>query len=290
MKHATPLWGILALGCGTPATGPAPVLDVEATHGDAQVGAAGYELADSLEARIVDADGAPVVGAVVRWATADRAGSVNPVITTTDASGLARTSWRLGRDDGGQSATATFGTLPAARFSALARSGEVSHAGGPLAHQCGKFSDDVVRCWSTPAGGPAAAIALETELRFASLGYAIDRWCGSTRNGAVACVLERDLSPGGVFRPDAAPVHVVAEGVPEFVRVAGTGDAEVGLSWCGQALDQSVWCWGRNDTGQLGTGSIGGVSDVPVAVVGGLRVISIAVTAGAACAVPCRSG
>jgi alpha-tubulin suppressor-like RCC1 family protein len=46
-----------------------------------------------------------------------------------------------------------------------------------------------------------------------------------------------------------------------------------------------VWCWGRNDFGQLGAGTIGQGSNVPVRVAGGLRVISLAVTSGAACAI-----
>jgi hypothetical protein len=101
----------------------------------------------------------------------------------------------------------------------------------------------------------------------------------------IACVIESELSPGGVFRPDAAQVRVVASGAPEFARVVGTGDHETGHTWCGQALDQSVWCWGRNESGQLGGGIIGGSSDVPVRVIGGLRAISIAVTRHAACAI-----
>lgn len=275
---------LLAVACSDPAMGPSPVVRIEVADGDRQVGAAGFQLADSLTARVVDADGNPVVGAVVHWDTEDRDAVLEPVISTTNAEGLTRTAWRLGRDDGEQIVHATFGTLPAARFESIAHSGAVNQAGGPLAHQCGKFSDEIVRCWATPASGPAVAVPLETDLRFASLGFAVDRWCGSTRNGAIACILDSDLSPGGVFRPDAASVQVMATGVPVFARLVGAGDSESGLTWCGQALDQSVWCWGQNGSGQLGAGVIGGSSDVPVQVGGGLRAISIAVTSGASCA------
>lgn len=253
--------------------------------GDAQVGAPGFELAEPLTVRVLDADGEPVAGAVVQWDSEDRDAALTPAQATTDGEGLAHTRWRMGRDDGLQRVHATVSNLPAARFEANARTGEITHAGGPLTRQCGRFVDEQVRCWSTPEDGPAAAVALETDLRFVSLGFAHDRWCGSTRGGAIACVLDQELSPGGVFRPDAAPVHVVAEGAPEFLRIDGAGDSEVGLSWCGVATDQSVWCWGRNDSGQLGAGTIGVDSDVPVRVAGGLRVIALAVTTGAACAI-----
>jgi hypothetical protein len=275
----------LVVSCSDPTTGPAPADQVEIVSGNGQLGAPGFVLEEQLEIRLVDADGAPLAGAAIQWDTEDRDALLAPAISTTNSDGIATTSWRLGRDEGTQSVNAIHGNLTAARFEAVARSGEVSHAGGPLAHQCGKFTDEVVRCWTTPADGPAVAVALETDLRFVSLGFAVDRWCGSARGGAIACVLDSELSPGGVFRPDAAPVHVVAQGVPEFARLVGAGDAELGLTWCGQALDQSVWCWGRNDAGQLGNGILGVSSDVPVPVVGGLRVISVAVTAGAACAI-----
>lgn len=276
---------MIVVACSDPAVGPSPVVSVQIRSGDDQVGAAGYRLADSLEVRVIDDNGDPVAGAVIRWATEDRDATIDPATTTTNTEGIARAAWRLGRDDGAQVAAATYSNLPAVRFDAIARSGEVTQAGGPLEHQCGRFSDEVVRCWSTPAGGPAEAIALETDLRFASLGFAVDRWCGSTTSGAVACILNSELSPGGVFRPDAAPVRVLGGAAPVLTRVVGAGDPETGLTWCGQALDQSVWCWGRNDAGQLGAGVVGGASEVPVQVGGGLRVISIAVTDGASCAI-----
>lgn len=276
---------LMSGGCSDQAADPSPVLSVERLAGNDQVGAAGYRLVDSVAVRVVDTNGDPVPGAVVRWGTGERDATIAPATTTTNAEGIARAAWRLGRDDGLQVATAFYSDLPAVRFEAIARSGEVTQAGGPLEHQCGRFFDDVVRCWSTPAGGPAEAVALETDLRFASLAFAADRWCGSTRNGAVACFLSRDMSPGGVFRPDAAPVEVVIEGAPVLARMVGAGDPEIGLTWCGQALDQSVWCWGRNDFGQLGAGVIGGVSEAPVQVGGGLRVVSLAVTNGASCAI-----
>lgn len=286
MKHAAKvILTLLMMSCSSPSMAPAPSVRIEALSGDAQIGAAGFELDDLLEVRVTDADGVPVAGAVVHWDTEDRDAVLTPTTSMTDSDGLARTAWRLGRDDGLQTVSATFSNLPAARFDAMARSGEVSQAGGPLEHQCGKFADEVVRCWSTPAGGPADAVALETDLRFASISFTGDRWCGSTRGGAIVCLHESELSPGGVFRPDAASLHVIAQGAPEFSRIDGAGDPETGFAWCGQASDQSVWCWGRNESGQHGAGVVGGSSDVPMQVSGGLRVISLAVTNGAACAI-----
>ncbi len=286
MRRTTPLLTLsLLVACTGATTAPDPVSRVEVDAGDAQVGSPAYVLAESIAVRVIDAGGHPVAGAVIHWAPEDREAVVMPEISTTGADGVARAAWRLGRDDGVQHAKATLGGLQAARFEAEAVSGEVFEVAGTLAHQCGRFSDDVVRCWLPPAGGPARAIALDTDIRFASLGFASGTWCGGTRNGAIACFDDADLTPGGVFRPDAASIRVVATGVPVLSRVTGAGDPELGTTWCATSPELRVWCWGRNDHGQVGDGTIGGQRDTPVAVAGGLRGLSLGVTEAASCAV-----
>lgn len=286
MSHARVVLGALLLGgCSSTATAPDPIADVEVAGGDFQVGSPGYVLADSLAVQVLDAGGAPVVGVQVGWVAEDRDASVEPATSVTGPDGIARAAWRLGRDDGAQHARATFSSFDAVRFTADARTGDVLQAGGSTAHQCGLFSDDVVRCWSSPDGGPAAAVALDTDLRFASLTYAAGTWCGGTRDGNIACFDDADLVPGGAFRPDAAPIRVVASGVPLFLELAAAGDRELGSTWCGIAVDSRVYCWGLNTSGEVGDGTIGGVRDTPTAVSGGLRALSVAVTPGAACAV-----
>src|SRR5690606_37282259 len=126
----------------------------------------------------------------------------------------------------------------------------------------------------------AAAVPLDTDLRFATWAYAGDRWCGSTRTGAIACVRDRDLSPAGQFRPEAAPVEVVAQG-PLLVRLGGSSpDLETPATWCGIAENLSVWCWGRNDMGQAGPGAVDAVVGTPTLVSDALRAEQAAVTDG----------
>jgi hypothetical protein len=279
------LAGLALAGCGATPTAPDPITRVEIVEGDFQVGSPGYVLADQVAVRVIDAAGAPVVGAAINWAVEDRDAMVQPASSVTGTDGVARTAWRLGRDDGVQHLKATFANLSAARFTADARSGDVEQAGGSVHHQCGRFSDDVVRCWQSPGGGPAESIALDTDIRFATLAYAAGRWCGGTRDGNIACFDDGDLTPGGNFRPDAAPVQVVASGVPLFLKLAGTGDRELGRTWCGIAIDSKVHCWGRNESGEVGDGTVGGVRATPVEVAGPLRALSVALTPGASCAV-----
>lgn len=286
-----PSAGILGLGsvallaCAeSPSRAPAPITEITILHGDQQLGTPGYRLGDSLAVRILDDDGLPVLGAVVHWGTADREGQVVPASGLTNADGIATAAWRLGRDPGTQAATASFRALPAAQFRSLASTGAVSHASGVLGSQCGRYTDDIVRCWADPGLGGGQAIALDTDIRFLSLAFAGGTWCGSTRSATVACFELAQMLPGGVFRPDAAPVRVIATTAPLFVQLAGSSDGEDGTTWCGVTNDSRLWCWGSNQFGQAGSGSPGTPVPVPTPVVGDFRAIAVVVTRSASCA------
>ena len=203
-----------ALACSQPATLPTSETRLEIVSGNGQSGSAGFELAVPLVARLRDGNGDPVAGVTVHWGTGDREGRLTPATAVTGSDGIATAVWRLGRDDGPQRAVATYADRPGVNFNAASRSGDVLQAGGLPSRQCGVFSDDVVRCWQSPDRDAAALVSLDTDLRFASLGFAVDRWCGSTRGGAIACVLDAEMMPGGIFRPDAAPVRVLATNLP----------------------------------------------------------------------------
>jgi hypothetical protein len=74
--------------------GPAHKLEVHA--GDQQRALAGTQLADSAVVMVTDAYSNPVAGTVVDWIITGGDGSVSPERSTTDAQGLASTSWTLG--------------------------------------------------------------------------------------------------------------------------------------------------------------------------------------------------
>jgi len=278
--------GLVAiLACNdSPVGAPAPITAITILHGDQQLGTPGYRLADSLAVRLLDSDGVPVIGAVVHWSTDDRDGEIVPASSMTNGDGIATASWRLGRDPGTQGAVASFRAVTAARFQATALTGEVSHASGVLGYQCGRFIDDIVRCWADPGLGDGRAIALDTDIRFLSLAFAAGTWCGSTRSATVACVDLAAMLPGGVFRPEAAPVRVITTGAPLFVQLAGSPDDEDGATWCGVTNDSRLWCWGSNRFGQAGSGTPGTPVPVPTPVVGDVRAISVVVTRSATCA------
>jgi hypothetical protein len=87
--------GVSAVGftiaCTT--TGPGQVVKVS---GDEQRGPAGAPLSNPLVVRVLDAAGAPVVGATVTWEIVGGGGSVSPQSSSTNAQGRASTRWTLG--------------------------------------------------------------------------------------------------------------------------------------------------------------------------------------------------
>lgn len=112
MSRTSPtLVGLLLLAtlgaCSSDDGGPTTltVAKTATNSGDAQNGTAGAALANPL--RVVVADGGVLQnGATVTWATTG-GGSLAPATSTTDASGVATTSWTLGAGGGAQTATAS---------------------------------------------------------------------------------------------------------------------------------------------------------------------------------------
>lgn len=103
----------MAVACGGDdgGTDPPPdedpiVVQMTATgSGNAQTGVVGDLLPDALQV-VITQTSAPVAGVLVTWATPD-GGLLAPPTSSTDANGIAGTTWTLGPDPGAQAATAT---------------------------------------------------------------------------------------------------------------------------------------------------------------------------------------
>lgn len=125
----------LQCGGGDGGMGPTPG-SITKSGGDAQVGAAGAALAESLAVIVKDQGGAPLAGVNVAFTIASGGGTVSPASRVTDAAGVAKTLRTLGPNAGTQTTNATAGALPATAFTAVAQiSGAVNIANattGPL--------------------------------------------------------------------------------------------------------------------------------------------------------------
>ena len=85
--------------------------NIAITGGQAQSGASSSVLASPLQVTVTDANANPVAGTNVNWAIVTGGGSVSPGVSATNAAGVATTVWTLGAGVGGQSVSATSGTL-----------------------------------------------------------------------------------------------------------------------------------------------------------------------------------
>ena len=107
--RATTLNGKFAEATITFVTPPA---SLATKSGGGQSGMALEPLANPVVVKVLDANGVPVPGATVNFATATGGGSVTVVNGVSDASGLVSANWTLGETVGTQSITATATALP----------------------------------------------------------------------------------------------------------------------------------------------------------------------------------
>ncbi|MDF1504199.1 Ig-like domain-containing protein, partial [Roseisolibacter sp. H3M3-2] len=104
----------LAAACGGGGDGPPPVPSAvsQADVGVALAGPAGGDVTVPVRVRVTAEGGRAVGGTPVTWAPND-GGRATPTTSTTDADGVARTTWTLGPGAGVQTMVASAGTAPA---------------------------------------------------------------------------------------------------------------------------------------------------------------------------------
>ncbi len=98
-----------------------PVASVAAIAGSGQAAPPETALVVPLRARVSDSYGNPVAAIAVTFVASAGNGSASPAMVTTDASGVAQTTWNLGSTVGAQSLDATVVGAAAATFTATAK-------------------------------------------------------------------------------------------------------------------------------------------------------------------------
>ncbi len=96
----------MAAACGAESPTESAVVEgsLLSVAGDGQVGSLGRPLSDSLIVKVANPSGDGVPGVTVRW-SASSTGMVSSTAVVTDAEGLAKVQWTLGRTTGEQTAT-----------------------------------------------------------------------------------------------------------------------------------------------------------------------------------------
>ena len=117
------LIGLAACKSGE-ATGPGPTpTALRIDGGNQQTGVVGAALPTPLSVLVLDKDNKPVVNRRVDWDVGPGSGTVSPVNATTDAKGIARTTWTLGSTAGTVRVSAQVNGVSPAPFTATALPG-----------------------------------------------------------------------------------------------------------------------------------------------------------------------
>ena len=247
------------------ATAQATAADAIAiVSGNNQSGSPGTVLSLPLTVRVTDRFGNPVSGALVVWAAAAGSGSVNPVSSVTNTTGLATTTWTLGGVGGLTRVTATSGTLGVTFAGGVNVNYASISAGGR--NTCGVTIDNVMLCWGyngegqlgigQPPQGSGAIFASPQptgatgNLTFLQAVVDLYHGCAITLSSIGYCWgVNHDGRLGdNTTIPKNAPTQVLT---PVSFRMLGVSRNHT----CGLSLSDRIWCWGYAGDGQTGTGA-----------------------------------
>ncbi len=167
-------------------------------------------------------------------------------------------------------------------------------------HTCAVTRDGRAYCWGrndqgevgdaprAPAAAPAR-VAGGAAFRDVQAAVQFDYSCGVDAGGAVWCWganCFNQLGADSLLEQCGTPPMPCAT-KPSAVRLAGAA-RDVGAAFshsCALGADGGVFCWGDNNSGQLGNGSVGDRSISPTAVLGGATYRALAVGREFTCAV-----
>jgi alpha-tubulin suppressor-like RCC1 family protein len=256
----------------------APVASVTVTPATGSVGL-GEDL--QLTAVLKDAGGNTLTGRGITWSSSD--GS----IASVNQSGLVS-----GRASGTATITATAeGVSGSAALSVTLRFTAVS-AGRDFS--CGVTPTGTAYCWGRNAGGSLGsgasanttvpvAVQLPSGVLFDSISAGSDHACGLSRSHRVWCWGTNDFGQlgNGSVLPSATPVQASTLSGLDFAAVSAAASYT-----CAVSATHVAYCWGLNDSGQLGTAinlGTNNANSTPLEVVGGPFTFASA-TQGHACA------
>ncbi len=127
-------------------------------------------------------------------------------------------------------------------------------------HACALMADGGTRCWGNNQSGqlgdgstdaradPQSVVGLTSVVR--NVTTATAHSCALLDNGGIACWGDNELGQLGDGTDVLRPAPVPVQGLPEPARAVAAGGAQT----CAILDSGAVWCWGRNNRGQLGLG------------------------------------
>ncbi len=150
-----------------------------------------------------------------------------------------------------------------------------------FAHSCALITGGVAFCWGSNADGQLGNDSITTispfplpvagGWSFVSLAAGYGHTCGLTATGAAYCWGDNaDGELGNVTATATSPIPVAVAGGLHFTMLSAGYSHTCGVTTAGQA-----YCWGANESGELGNGAVGQNANTPVLVGGGLQFASV---------------
>lgn len=249
--------------------------DLQVVEGQAQTGEAMTRLSDYIAVRLADSGGIPVSGVSVTWLVESGGGEAMTGTAITNDQGVVGARWTLGPDPGEQALTAIAGSLTA-RVTATALPHvaslepfriEVGANGLTLIVHGAGFPASATATWN----GTALSTVVQSKVRLEALVPASLLTPAGDAEVRVTAA-PNETSSGRTFQVRERRSR---SDVTESSRLVAAGN---GAS-CGLGADTLTYCWGADDHGQLGNGE-NGSSRIPTAVVGGLSLSQVVLSAG----------
>jgi alpha-tubulin suppressor-like RCC1 family protein len=196
-----------------------------------------------------------------------------------------------GKNDHGQLGTGTYddSALP---VEVTGLTGVAAIKGGCY-HTCAIDLSGGVLCWGrnthgqlgNAAAGDYSLVPVSVEgisERASAVVLGTLHTCALLENGSVMCWGENEFGQLGIGEAEGGPVPVQVEGLPSTVQVIATAYEHT----CAILEGGDMMCWGHNDEGQVGDGTVGDSRSPPVSVAGlSLGVVSMAPGAFHTCVV-----
>ena len=162
---------------------------------------------------------------------------------------------------------------------------------------CGLDTSGTAYCWGVNGGGRLGTgdeldtrfpVAVVGGLTFTSVSAGALHACGLTATGAAYCWGENGSGQLGTTAEacvDVGACSTTPVAVAGGLTFTSLSAAKAGLHTCGVTEAGAAYCWGENESGQLGNGEIAGISPTPVAVSGGLNFVSVSAGGAHTCGV-----
>jgi alpha-tubulin suppressor-like RCC1 family protein len=258
----------------TGTSGPAASLEI--TSGDGQTALVG-SIIEGISFLLTDAGGRPVsTPTQATFEVLRGAGVIGSSDTMSAPDGTLRLPrWTLGGTGGVNEVRVTIAGVPPVTVSATAVGFALRDVVAGGEHSCGLSAEGRAYCWGANDAGQlgdgstassSKPVAVTGGHEFLALTAGDQYTCGLRLDHSIVCwgANESGQLGNGTTSSSSVPVEVASD--VSFDVIAAGGTHSCGIS---SETDARVFCWGSNDSGELGNGSLTpSSSPIPVLSVG----------------------